>query len=65
LATLVAVTPGSLGIYEGTVAITGGLLGASAPLLVVAALVQRLVYVALLSVGALPAYRYLGAGRRD
>jgi uncharacterized membrane protein YbhN (UPF0104 family) len=64
LATLVAITPGSLGIYEGTVAITGGLLGASAPLLVIAALVQRLVYVALLSVGALPAYRYLGAGRR-
>jgi uncharacterized membrane protein YbhN (UPF0104 family) len=64
LATLVAITPGSLGVYEGTVAITGGLLGASAPLLVVAALVQRLVYVALLSVGALPAYRYLGAGRR-
>jgi uncharacterized membrane protein YbhN (UPF0104 family) len=64
LATLVAITPGSLGVYEGTVAITGGLLGASAPLLVVAALVQRLVYVALLSVGAVPAYRYLAAGRR-
>ncbi len=62
LSTLVAVTPGSLGVYEASVAFTGSLLGASAPLLVVAALVQRAALVAILGLGAPVGYRALRSG---